>query len=52
MPNQNPEQLPRNTIDAALTALSWLIQNKNQINRKAAIWVAVREYQKDIGPAD
>ena len=29
-----------------------LIQNKNQVNLKAATGVAVREYQTDIGPAD
>ena len=52
MPNQNPEQLARDKIDAELIQCSWVIQNKNQINLKAATGVAVREYQTDIGPAD
>lgn len=50
--NQNPEQLARDRIDADLHRCGWVIQGKNQINLKAAIGVAVREYQTDIGPAD
>jgi len=50
--NQNPEQLARDTIDVELTQCGWVIQNKNQINLNAAIGVAIREYQTDIGPAD
>lgn len=50
--NQNPEQLARDTIDAELIRCGWVIQNKNQINLKAGVGVAVREYQTDIGPAD
>ena len=50
--NQNPEQLARDRIDADLLRCGWVIQNKNQINLKAATGVAVREYQTDIGPAD
>lgn len=52
MPNQNPEQIARDTIDAALVQCGWVIQNKNQINLNAGIGIAVREYQTDIGPAD
>jgi len=52
MPNQNPEQLARDKIDTELIQCGWVIQNKNQINLKAAVGVAVREYQTDIGPAD
>ena len=50
--NQNPEQLARDRIDADLHRCGWVIQGKNQINLRAAIGVAVREYQTDIGPAD
>ncbi|HLG39403.1 MAG TPA: DEAD/DEAH box helicase family protein [Chitinophagaceae bacterium] len=50
--NQNPEQLARDKIDADLIQCGWILQNKNQINLNAAVGVAVREYQTDIGPAD
>lgn len=50
--NQNPEQIARDQIDAMLRASGWDVQNKNEINHKAAIGIAVREYQTDIGPAD
>ena len=52
MPNQNPEQIARDKIDAALIQCGWVLQSKNQINLNAGIGVAVREYQTDIGPAD
>ncbi len=52
MPNQNPEQLARDNIDAILLAAGWVLQNKNAINLNAGIGIAVREYQTDIGPAD
>lgn len=50
--NQTPEQLARDEIDKQLQSSGWLIQNKSQVNLNAAIGVAVREYQTDIGPAD
>jgi type I restriction enzyme R subunit len=52
MPNQNPEQLARDRIDAALTQSGWVIQDKKKINLSASLGVAVREYQTDTGPAD
>ena len=52
MPNQNPEQLARDIIDAMLIASGWVIQSKDKINLQSGIGVAVREYQTDIGPAD
>ena len=52
MPNQNPEQLARDRIDADLISCGWVIQGKNQINLNAALGIAIREYQTDIGPAD
>ena len=50
--NQNPEQQARDKIDKQLLACGWVVQNKTDINLKAAVGVAVREYQTDIGPAD
>jgi type I restriction enzyme, R subunit len=50
--NQNPEQIARDRIDNQLIACGWTIQNKSSINLHAAIGIAVREYQTDIGPAD
>jgi type I restriction enzyme, R subunit len=50
--NQNPEQIARDHIDAELTRCGWLIQDKSKINLAAALGIAVREYQTDIGPAD
>ena len=52
MPNQNPEQIARDKIDAMLNASGWIVQSKRDINLNAGIGVAVREYQTDIGPAD
>lgn len=50
--NQNPEQIARDQIDAALMRCGWVIQDKARINLQANIGVAVREFQTDIGPAD
>lgn len=50
--NQNPEQLARDKIDAALIRSGWIVQSKNKINLKAGTGIAVTEYQTDIGPAD
>ncbi len=51
-PNQNPEQIARDQIDAMLIAAGWAVQDKNKINHNSAKGIAVREYQTDIGPAD
>src|SRR5688500_2377900 len=50
--NQNPEQLARDVIDAALKESGWIIQNNKQINLSAGLGIAIREYQTDVGPAD
>jgi type I restriction enzyme R subunit len=50
--NQNPEQLERDKIGTDLIRCGWLIQDKSKINLNAALGVAIREYQSDIGPAD
>lgn len=52
MPNQNPEQIARDKIDAQLIACGWVIQDKNKFNLSAGLGVAIREYQTDVGPAD
>ncbi|MDQ6815653.1 MAG: type I restriction endonuclease, partial [Bacteroidota bacterium] len=52
MSNQNPEQIARDKIDAMLVASGWVVQSKDQINTHAALGVAVREYQTEVGPAD
>ncbi|MFN0215818.1 MAG: DEAD/DEAH box helicase family protein [Saprospiraceae bacterium] len=52
MPNQNPEQLARDRIDAQLLACGWVIQDKTKVNLSAALGIAVREYLTDVGPAD
>jgi len=52
MPNQSPEQLARDRIDAALRQSGWTIQDKKKINLSAALGIAIREYQTDTGPAD
>ena len=51
-PNQNPEQIARDQIDAMLIAAGWLVQPKKKIDLFAVVGVAVREYQTDVGPAD
>lgn len=52
MPNQNPEQIVRDHIDAQLKTCGWFIQHKSGINLRENLGVAVREYQTDVGPAD
>jgi type I restriction enzyme R subunit len=52
MPNQNPEQLARDRIDAMLIASGWVIQSRQNINLNAGVGIAVKEYPTDIGPAD
>jgi len=52
MPNQNPEQIARDQIDAALTLCGWKVQGEKEVNLNAGIGVAVSEFQTDVGPAD
>ena len=52
MLNQNPEQIARDQIDAALIKSGWIIQGMKQLNLHAGIGVAVKEFQTDVGPAD
>lgn len=52
LPNQNPEQIARDAIDAALAASGWVVQNKDAIDFHAGQGQAIREYTTDSGPAD
>jgi type I restriction enzyme R subunit len=51
-PNQNPEQVARDAIDAQLRAAGWDVQSKTAINFHAGEGQAVREYSTATGPAD
>lgn len=51
-PNQTPEQIARDKIDAMLIEAGWVVQSKKKVDIAAAKGVAVREYQTDVGPAD
>ncbi len=51
-PNQNPEQVARDAIDAQLRASGWVIQSKDAINFHEGKGQAIREYSTDTGPAD
>jgi len=44
MPNQNPEQIARDAIDAQLRASGWTVQAKESINFHEREGQAVREY--------
>ena len=47
-----PEALARLKIDKTLEAAGWVIQDMKDFNRKAALGVAVREFQTHSGPCD
>lgn len=47
-----PEQLARERIDELLRAAGWVIQDRADFNRNAALGVAVREFQLPSGPCD
>jgi type I restriction enzyme, R subunit len=51
-PNQTPEQIARDQIDARLRAAGWGVQGTSEISHTAGPGIAVREYQTSIGPAD
>ena len=50
--NQKPEDKARDKIDNMLRASGWAVQDKNKIDFSAAVGIAVREYQTEVGPAD
>lgn len=47
-----PEQQARHTIDELLSAAGWLLQDRADFDRNAAIGVVVREFQLPAGPCD
>lgn len=47
-----PEEKARELIDAQLVASGWVIQDRDEMNRKASLGVAVREYPMATGPCD
>ncbi len=47
-----PEQRARQLIDQQLIAAGWVIQDRGQMERRASLGVAVREYPLAAGPAD
>lgn len=49
---ETPEQLARQTIDALLSAAGWIVQDHDQLDRTAALGVAVREFPLPAGPCD
>lgn len=49
---QTPEQQARTTIDRLLTDAGWVLQNRDQFDRNAALGVAVREFSLPAGPCD
>lgn len=51
-PNQNPEQIARDRIDARLVEAGWKVQAFKALDFSAGPGIAVREYQTDIGPVD
>lgn len=51
-PNQNPEQLARDKIDAMLQLAGWAVQDVKKINLSEQLGVAVREFPSETGPAD
>lgn len=48
-PNQDPEQLARDKIDAQLVACGWTIQDKEKINLNASAGVVIRYYLTQDG---
>src|SRR5688572_18912642 len=47
-----PEDKAREQIDLRLEQAGWIIQDVKQLNLRAAIGIAIREYPTDTGPAD
>lgn len=51
-PNQTPEQIARDEIDARLAEAGWSVQANKGMDHSASSGIAVREYQTSVGPAD
>lgn len=52
LPNQNPEQISRDRIDAQLTQAGWVVQDKSTFDLSKGLGIAFKEYRTDVGPAD
>jgi len=52
MPNQNPEQIARDKIDAMLADAGWVVQDHQTPDLNAGLGIALREYPTDEGPTD
>lgn len=52
MTNQNPEQISRDNIDRQLKACGWIVQGMKEMNLRAGVGIALKEYLTDVGPAD
>ncbi|MCC5865690.1 MAG: DEAD/DEAH box helicase family protein [Wenzhouxiangella sp.] len=50
--HQTPEQQAREQIDSLLSAAGWVIQDRAEFNRNAALGVAVREFPLPAGYCD
>jgi type I restriction enzyme R subunit len=50
MPNQNPEQIARDRIDAQRRAAGWAVQDKDAIDFNEGEGQAVREYTTNNRP--
>ena len=51
-PNQHPEQIARDKIDAQLAEAGWCIQDKSSLDPSKGLGIAFKEYPTDVGPAD
>ena len=51
-PNQHPEQIARDKIDAQLTEAGWCIQDKSSLDPSKGLGIAFKEYPTDVGPAE
>jgi type I restriction enzyme, R subunit len=47
-----PEQIARTKIDGLLSEAGWVLQDRDKMNRNAAVGVAVREFSLPAGPCD
>src|SRR5690606_23511905 len=52
LPVQTPEQQARTKIDQLLTEAGWVLQNRDEFDRNAALGVAVREFPLPAGFCD
>lgn len=50
--NLTPEQKARQKIDRKLEQSGWKVQDYRNIDFRAGVGIAVREYPTDSGPAD